>query len=116
MSDIRLSVGHLDEAVLGYANIIANDKSNVAALVGPSKAKLQLARNSFSSGLVNSGHIYCMEALKFALIAIKLSPQLCLTWKLASDCCLIQFVYGQRGNFSTTIDEQFPGGEDGTIT
>lgn len=109
MSDIRLSVGHREEAALGYTDIIASDPDNVAALIGLSKAELQLARNSFSSGLVKLGHLHCMNALKYALRSIKLRPHLCLTWKLASDCCIIQFVYGQRGKFETEIDEKFPG-------
>lgn len=108
MSDIRLSVGHRDEAATGYADIIASDPDNVAALIGLSKTELQLARNSFSTGLVKLGHKHCMTALKYALKSIKLSPHLCLTWKLASDCCLIQFVHGQRGKFETEIQEKFP--------
>lgn len=108
MSDIRLSVGHRDEAADGYIDIIASDPDNVAALIGLSKTELQLSRNSFSSGLVKLGHLHCMNALRYSLRSIKLSPHLCLTWKLASDCCLIQFVYGQRGKFETEIQEKFP--------
>lgn len=116
MSDIRLSVMHLDEAMMGYKDIIANDPENAAALIGLSRAELQIARNYFSSGLVQSGHMSCVNALSYALRAAKLSPHLCLTWKLASDCCLIQFVYGQRGQFSTKLDIQFPGGnQDGLL-
>lgn len=111
MSDIRLSVGHLDEAAAGYADILDADPDNVAALVGLSKTKLQLARNSFSTGLARTGHIHCTQAIRYSLRAIKLSPHLCLTWKLASDCCLIQFVYGQRNEFTTKVQEQFPGGD-----
>jgi len=111
MSDIRLSVAHLDEAIAGYSEIIANDPDNVAALIGLAKAKLQVARNCFSSTLVKTGHTYCMEALKYALLATKLKPNLALTWKLASDCCLIQFIYGQRGDFSAEIMIDFPGCE-----
>lgn len=112
MSDIRQSVGHLEEAAIGYGNIISSDPDNVGALVGLSKTELQMARNSFSAGLVKMGHLHCMQALKFSLKAIKLRPHLCLTWKSASDCCLIQFVYGQRNQFEATIEEQFPGGQD----
>lgn len=112
MSDIRLSVGHWDEAAAGYRDIIVIDPDNVAALVGLSKTELQIAKNSFSSGLVRLGHSHCMTALRYALKAIKLSPHLCLTWKLASDCCLVQFVYGQRGKYATKIDEQFPSATD----
>lgn len=114
MSDIRHSVGHLEEAANGYGDIISVDPENVGALIGLSKTELQLARNSFSAGLVKVGHLRCMRALKFSLKSIKLRPHLCLTWKLASDCCLIQFVYGQRNEFEATIEEQFPGThEDG---
>lgn len=116
MSDIRLSVSHLDKASLGYSDIVASDPDNVAALVGLSKAELLRARNNFSSGLVKAGHSHCMNALSFALRATKLSPYLCLTWKLAADCCLTQFICGQRGSFSTKINVQFPGSDqDGLI-
>lgn len=108
MSDIRLSVGHLDEALKGYLEIIAQEPSNLAALIGLTKTELQLARNSFSSNLVNSGHLHIIRALKYSLRTIKLCSHLSLTWKLASDCCLIQFVYGQRGDFKSIIEENFP--------
>ena len=90
MSDIRLSVGHLDDAYTGYYEISKLDSNNVPALLGLTKTKLQLARNNYSSNLVKSGHAHLMEALKYSLRAIKLCPHLCITWKLASDCCLIQ--------------------------
>uniref|UniRef100_A0A6G1S8X1 Tetratricopeptide repeat protein 37 n=1 Tax=Aceria tosichella TaxID=561515 RepID=A0A6G1S8X1_9ACAR len=117
MSDIRLSVQHLDEAMNGYSDIIGIDPENVAALVGMSRAELLMARKSFHSGLVKSGHAHCMNALKYALRSIKLSPHLCFTWKLASDCCLIQAIYGQRGEFSTNLAVfDFPGGnQDGLV-
>lgn len=112
MSDIRLSVTHLDEASAGYSGIISSDPKNVAALIGLSKVELMKSRHSFSSGLVISGHSHCMTALKYALEATKLSPNLCLTWKLASDCCITQFVYGQRGSYVSKIDIVFPGSDD----
>lgn len=115
MSDIRLSVGHLDEAAVGYRDIISREPDNVAALIGLSKTELQMARNNFSSGLVKLGHSHCMNALSFALRAVKLCPHLCLTWKLAADCCLIQFVYGQRSDFRSKIEEKFPGGEEDAL-
>lgn len=112
MSDIRLSVLHLDEAMQGYSDIIECDPKNVAALTGLSRTKLQLARNCFSNGLVKSGHEHCMEALKYALRATCLSPHLCFTWKLASDCCLIQILFGPRGDFKSIIDvPEYPGAE-----
>lgn len=117
MSDIRLSVQHLDEAMSGYSNIIETDPKNVAALVGMSRAELLMARKCFHNGLVKSGHSHCMNALKYALGAVKLSPHLCFTWKLASDCCLIQAIYGQRGEFSTHMEVvDFPGSnQDGLV-
>jgi tetratricopeptide (TPR) repeat protein len=117
MSDIRLSVQHLDEAMHGYSNIIDSDPNNVAALVGMSKAELFTAKKCFHSGLVKSGHSHCMNALKYALRSVKCSPQLCHTWKLASDCCLIQAIHGQRGDFSTTLEvTDFPGcNQDGLV-
>lgn len=116
MSDIRLSVGHLDEALTGYSDIIKKEPGNAAAIVGFAKTNLQLARNSFSAGLVKLGHSQCMTALESALKAIKLCPHLCLTWKLAADCCLIQFLFGQRSRISMNIEIQFPGStEQGLI-
>lgn len=112
MSDIRLSVGHLSDAITGYQDILERDAKNVAALVGLAKANLRQARNHFSAGLIKSGHHNCMEALRSSLRAIKISPHLCLTWKLASDCCLVQFIYGQRGHFETRICEKFLESDD----
>lgn len=109
MSDIRLSVGHLDEALSGYSDIIEKEPSNTPALIGFARTNLQLARNNFSAGLVKLGHSHCMTALESSLKAIKLCPNLCLTWKLAADCCLIQFLYGQRSDMSMNIEIQFPG-------
>jgi len=115
MSDIRLSVGHLDEAASSYNDIILTEPNDVAALIGLSKTKLQLARNGFSAGLVKTGLSHCMESLGFAVRAIKLCPYLCLTWKLASDCCLIQFVYGQRSESGCEHIRQFPTIDDRTL-
>lgn len=115
MSDIRLSVGHFDEAASSYTDILTKEPDNVAALIGLAKTELQVARNGFSAGLVKSGHNHCMQALRHSLRAIKLCPHLCLTWKLASDCCLIQFVYGQRDNFTAKIEEKFPGGHEDVL-
>lgn len=108
MSDIRLSVGHLEEAFDGYLEIIKQHPDSVPALIGLTKTKLQLARNSYSSNLIKSGQQHLMQALTFILRAIKLCPQLCLSWKLASDCCLIQFVHGRRDNYQSVIEERFP--------
>lgn len=116
MSDIRLSVLHLDEAIQGYSDIIHGDANNVAALLGLAKARLQLARSCFSNGLVKSGHEHCMASLQFALRSTCLSPHLCYTWKLASDCCLIQVLFGKRGPFSSTIDvPNYPGAKQGVL-
>lgn len=116
MSDIRLSVGHLDEALKGYSEIIESDSDNLAAVVGLARTHLQIAQKSFSTGLVKSGHSQCIEALKNSLKAIKLCPHLCLTWKLASDCCIMQFIHGQRGQFEAKIYESFPdSNEDDTL-
>lgn len=109
MSDIRLLVGHLDEAAAGYSEIISRDPNNVDALIGLSKTELQISRDDFSFGLVKSGHSHCIKSLSLILRAIMIRPTLCHAWKLASDCCLTQFTQGQRGSFESKITEGFPG-------
>lgn len=112
MSDIRLSVGHFEDASIGYNDIIKSQPDNVAALIGLAKTELQLARRSFSSGLVRTGHEHCKHALTLSLRSVKLSPNLCLTWKLASDCCLLQFVSGRKGQYSMKLGEHMPAADD----
>lgn len=115
MSDIRLSVGHLDEAASGYSDIITKYPDHFDALMGLSRTELQMSKDSFSFGLIKSGRSHCMRALCLVLRAIKSSPHVGGAWKLASDCCLTQFNLGQRGSFEYKIDEDFPGSQDGSL-
>lgn len=113
MSDIRLSVAHLDEAASGYSEIIEKHPDNVIAILGLSKTELEMSKRRFSSGLVKSGHTHCMKALNLVIRAIQIEPNQCVSWKLASDCCLLQFTRGQRGFFEAKIEQKFPGSPDG---
>lgn len=101
MSDIRLQAGHFDEAATGYSEIISNYPDHVDALMGLSKTNLILSKQDFSRGLVKSGHIRCMRALTLVLQAIKYSTDQNTTesWELASDCCITQYIQGQRDDY-----------------
>lgn len=115
MSDIRLQAGHLDEAATGYTEIIATNPDHVDALMGLSKTNLARSKQNFSQGLVKSGHVYCMQALTLVLKAIRHANQVSEAWQLASDCCLTQFVAGQRGQFETKLNEELPDSDQGGV-
>lgn len=107
ISDIRLAVGHLDEALHGYSQVLDKDLQNVAAMIGLAKTQLQMGKNHFYSGQINLGHAKLMEAIKMCLKSIQHRPDLCITWKLASDCCLIQYINGQLYQFEYTLGDEF---------
>lgn len=108
MSDIRFSAGQLEEAAIGYQEIIVREPCNVDALLGLSRTELELCKRDFSSSIVISGHKHCMEALKLSIRATKLNSRLLSGWTLALDCCLTQLIHGQRGDFTTDIKETIP--------
>lgn len=99
VADIQRVLAMNVDAIRGYEALLAKNDKSVPCLLGLARCKLDLAEESFKSGLLEKAYELINRTIKLCEQVLQLRNDLCAPFNLIANCCLMVIMMDGSSNY-----------------